>query len=112
MGETSETGWRVFFPLAFLWKSTPAELAGVLLVAVTIASNASRALTFFSVIRSFSSCSKMLVWMFCAAVSSVILRMPVTSIVSLPPTVTERLPATVMPWLPLTLTVWVFSAWT
>ncbi len=27
-GEYSTTGWPQFFPLAFLWKSTPAELAG------------------------------------------------------------------------------------
>jgi 4-amino-4-deoxy-L-arabinose transferase-like glycosyltransferase len=33
-GEYSTTGWRTFFPLAFLWKSTPAELAGVLLCAI------------------------------------------------------------------------------
>ncbi len=30
-GEFSNTGWRSFFPLTFLWKSTPAELAGVAL---------------------------------------------------------------------------------
>lgn len=29
-GEYSNTGWRSFFPLAFLWKSTPAELAGLI----------------------------------------------------------------------------------
>lgn len=34
-GEFSNTGWRSFFPLAFLWKSTPVELAGVVVVAVT-----------------------------------------------------------------------------
>ena len=28
-GDYSNTGWRSFFPLAFLWKSTPAELAGL-----------------------------------------------------------------------------------
>lgn len=33
-GEFSNTGWRSFFPLAFLWKSTPAELAGAAIVAV------------------------------------------------------------------------------
>ena len=27
-GEYSNTGWPAFFPLAFLWKSTPAELGG------------------------------------------------------------------------------------
>jgi len=32
-GEFSDTGWRSFFPLAFLWKSTPAELAALLLAA-------------------------------------------------------------------------------
>lgn len=34
-GEYRTTGWVQFFPLAFLWKSTPAELAGLLLAAVT-----------------------------------------------------------------------------
>jgi 4-amino-4-deoxy-L-arabinose transferase-like glycosyltransferase len=29
-GEHSTSGWRMFFPLAFGWKSTPAELAGAL----------------------------------------------------------------------------------
>jgi 4-amino-4-deoxy-L-arabinose transferase-like glycosyltransferase len=32
-GEFSDTGWRSFFPLAFLWKSTLAELAAVILAA-------------------------------------------------------------------------------
>jgi 4-amino-4-deoxy-L-arabinose transferase-like glycosyltransferase len=36
-GEYSVTGWRTFFPLAFLWKSTPAELAGLSLGAVLVA---------------------------------------------------------------------------
>ncbi|MBI5693996.1 MAG: glycosyltransferase family 39 protein [Verrucomicrobia bacterium] len=31
-GEFSNTGWRSFFPLAFLWKSTPAELSSVLAI--------------------------------------------------------------------------------
>lgn len=34
-GEYSVTGWRSFFPLAFLWKSTPSELGGALLAIVT-----------------------------------------------------------------------------
>lgn len=34
-GEYRTTGWVQFFPLAFLWKSTPAELAGLLLAAVS-----------------------------------------------------------------------------
>jgi len=32
-GDHSVTGWVSFFPLAFLWKSTPAELASLLLAA-------------------------------------------------------------------------------
>lgn len=34
-GEYSSTGWFRFFPLAFLWKSTGAELAGVALAAIS-----------------------------------------------------------------------------
>lgn len=34
-GDYRTTGWVQFFPLAFLWKSTPAELGAVLLAAVT-----------------------------------------------------------------------------
>jgi hypothetical protein len=33
-GDYSNTGWWYFFPLAFLWKSTPAELAGVAIAVV------------------------------------------------------------------------------
>jgi 4-amino-4-deoxy-L-arabinose transferase-like glycosyltransferase len=29
-GQLSTTGWREFFPLAFWWKSTPAEIAGLI----------------------------------------------------------------------------------
>ncbi len=36
-GEYSTTGWPQFFPLAFLWKSTPAELAGVVLALLAAA---------------------------------------------------------------------------
>ena len=36
-GEYSSSGWVQFFPLAFLWKSTPAELAGLALALVAAA---------------------------------------------------------------------------
>jgi len=36
-GEYSTHGWRAFFPLAFVWKSAPAELTGVVLIALGVA---------------------------------------------------------------------------
>ncbi|MSU46561.1 MAG: phospholipid carrier-dependent glycosyltransferase [Lacunisphaera sp.] len=36
-GEYSSQGWVRFFPLAFLWKSTPAELAGLVLAIIAAA---------------------------------------------------------------------------
>lgn len=42
-GEYSETGWRMYFPLAFLWKSTPAELVAVVLALVAAARGRARA---------------------------------------------------------------------
>lgn len=35
-GEYGTTGWWQFFPLAFLWKSTPAELVGITLALVAL----------------------------------------------------------------------------